>query len=402
MISQGTKDVQYHLGVEAKGTVVAPEQRILHYWRARAWSRVGVVVIFVILIIVVSVVVSTRFDGSVHISATYLSPGDTRLVSPSSTLCESITLNNPSSTVSATVFLLHRKPIIAARDNFTVTDQFQLARYRDYRYKSFYMYPGSSYTLSSCLTSGMLAYYVIKGTGNFEKWINTLYASEPSVLHYSDKCGVANRTTNKMFTSEDQYYFVFFNTYPTTSNVHVMLTINSVGYLPHSGGVVDTCTASPTTSSCSLVIPHGSDYTFLVETSPPTNGRWDTSVDVATTCDPRVWVYVISVLAPLLGIAAITASVAIAMCCCVKVRPFGKDAASTEISVQTASTTPISSADVIVVESDMISERAIPPTAGQKVPPTTESNNPQQFALSTWTADIPPPSYSASTDPPAK
>ncbi|KAL5484199.1 hypothetical protein EMCRGX_G020657 [Ephydatia muelleri] len=377
MMSRGIKDVNYQGGEKANGTVVvAPESRILHYWRARAWSRVGVVVVIVILIIVVSAVVSTRYDGNVHMSATSLSPGDTRLVSPSSTLCESTTLNNPTSTVSATVFLLHRKPILGARDNFTLTDTFHLA-YKEYRYWSFYMYPGSGYALSSCLTYGSVAYYVIKGEGNFVSWINARYTSEYSALHYSDHCGTTNRTTDQIVTSEDQYYFVFYNTFYMASNVHAMLTINSVGYLPHSGGVVDSCTAPPT-SSCSLIIPHDSEYTVLVETSPPTNGRWDTSVNV--------------------GIAAITAGIVIAVCCCVKMRPLEKDGASTVISVQTLSTAPISS-DVLTVQPNVINEKTILPSAGQQAPPTIEQNIPQQFALSTWTADKPPPSYSAAIDP---
>ena len=397
-MSRGIKDVNYQGGEKANGTVVvAPESRILHYWRARAWSRVGVVVVIVILIIVVSAVVSTRYDGNVHISATSLSPGDTRLVSPSSTLCESTTLNNPTSIVSATVFLLHRKPILGARDNFTLTDTFHLA-YKEYRYWSFYMYPGSRYALSSCLTYGSVAYYVIKGEGNFVSWINARYTSEYSALHYSDHCGTTNRTTDQIVTSEDQYYFVFYNTFYMASNVHATLTINSVGYLPHSGGVVDSCTAPPT-SSCSLIIPHDSEYTVLVETSPPTNGRWDTSVNVGTTCEPRVWVYVISVLVPLLGIAAITAGIVIAVCCCVKMRPLEKDGASTVISVQSLSTAPISS-DVLTVQPNVINEKTILPSAGQQAPPNIEQNIPQQFALSTWTADKPPPSYSAAIDPP--
>ena len=87
-------------------------------------------------------------------------------------------------------------------------------------------------------------------------------------------------------------------------------------YMPQSGGVVDSCTAPPT-SSCSLTIPYNSDYWVLVETSPPSDGQWDANVNAGTSYNACVWVYVVMVFAPLIGIILIVATT-IGVCCCVK------------------------------------------------------------------------------------
>lgn len=387
-------DVKYERGAAVKtSVVVVPGGRVLHYWRARAWSRVGVVIVIVLLIIIVCAVVSTRYEGDVYISATHLSPGDTRLVSPSSVLCESTTLNNPASTVSATVFLLHRKPLLSSRYNFTISDNVRIA-YEGYQYWSFYMYPGSSYTLSSCLTSGSVGHYVIKGKRNFDSWVNSFFTSESNALHYNDPCSGANRTTEKIFTSEDQYYFVFYNTFYTASNIHITLAINIAGYLPHSGGVMDSCTAPPT-SSCTLAIPYDSDFTLLVETSPPSDGRWEANVNVGTTCNPRVWVYVLSVLMPLLGVAAIATVIIITVYCCVKGCSFRKDV---DLSTQKMSSTVPVSSDVVILQ--QVNEQKVLSAAEHQLSHVTcgEHQLPPSTEQATWLSNPPPPAYSATSN----
>ena len=266
-----------------------------------------------ILIILIIAVVAARYDNNA-VSPSYLSPGDTRLVSPSSTLCESTTLNNPASTVSANVYLLQNKPTLSAKNNFTVTSQFSVG-YGEYQDWSFYLYPGSSYTLSSCLVSGSIKYYIIKGKSSFDSWVSS-HSSNYNYLLYSDSCGGTNRTGGQTFNSEDEYYFVFYNDFFTTATVKMTLTFNRVEYMPKSGGVVDSCTAPPT-STCSLTIPYNSDYWVLVETSPPSDGQWDANVNAGTSCNARVWVYVVMVFAPLIGIILIVATT-IGVCCCVK------------------------------------------------------------------------------------
>lgn len=285
-----------------------------YYWETRAWSRVVVTLAIAFVIIVIVGVVATRFDNN-YVSPSYLSPGDTRIVGPSSTLCESTTLNNPTSTVSATVYLLQKKPDLSARNNFTVTDEFTM-NYEDYQYKSFYLYPGSTYTLSSCLVSGSVKYYIIKGKSNFDSWVSSPYNSNYNYQLYSNRCGGSNKTDGQTFNSEDEYYFVYYNILYAPVDVAVTLTFYRTEYMPQTGGVVDSCTAPPT-SSCSVTIPYNSNYWFLVETTHPSDGQWDTNINVGTSCNARVWVYVVIVFAPLIGVVVIVASI-IAVCCCIK------------------------------------------------------------------------------------
>ena len=390
-MSHGAGDTKYATpgsGEIRGGVIDDSERRMLRYWRTRAWSRVGVVILIVILIIVIAAVVATRHEERVLASETYLSPGDTRLVTPSTTLCQGTTLNNPSSTVSATIFLLHSKPLLGELNNFTVSKQFKISS-QDYQFWSFYLYPGSTYTLSSCLESGSVYYYVIKGRSNLNSWLGDLYSSKLSFLHYSDQCNsVTNRTASQTFTSEDEYYFVFYNNYHLTSSIRMTLTFNRVGYLPRTGGVLDFCTAPPS-SSCSLAIPYASDVTCLVETSPPSDGRWDANdVNVRATCDPRVWVYVVSVLVPLVGLAASVAGIIAVYCCCVR-----------KMSVYRLATAPppkASQPSPLSAQTSFVP--TVQPTAEQKMapPPPAPPSSPGQSS-----DQPPPPPYSASSDCPA-
>ena len=268
-----------------------------------------------VVIILIVAVVATRFENN-SVSASYFSPGDTRVIGPSSTFCESTTLNNPTSTVSATVYLLQNKPVLSAKNNFTVTNQFFTILNTEYQYWSFYLYPGSTYTLSSCLVSGSVNYYIIKGKSNFDSWVNSPHSSYYSYQLYSNLCGGTNKTDGQTFNSEDEYYFVFYNEFYTPVNVAVTLTFNRIEYAPQPGSVMDSCTALPS-SSCTMAIPYNSDYWFLVETTPPSDGQWDANINVGTSCNARVWVYAVIVLAPLIGVVVIVAST-IAVCCCIK------------------------------------------------------------------------------------
>ena len=285
-----------------------------YYWETRAWIRVVAALLVTAVVVVAIAVVATRYSNN-HASTSYLSPGDTRLLDTSTSLCESTTLNNPTSTVSATAYLLQKKPELSATNNFTVTSQFSVG-YGDHQYWSFYLYPGSTYNLSSCLVSGSIKYYVIKGKSNYDNWVSSPYSSNYNYLLYASQCGQPNTTTFQHFSSEDEYYFVFYSDFSLIPNVKMTLTFNRVEYMPLSGGVVDSCTAPPTTS-CTLTIPYNSDYWVLLETSPPSNGQWDANVDAGTSCNARAWVYVVIVFAPLLGISVIVA-VTIAVCCCLK------------------------------------------------------------------------------------
>lgn len=279
-----------------------------YYWEARAWRRVVAALVSLVVLIVVIAVIAAHYDNTAF-SATDLSPGDTRLAVHSSTFCESTTLSNHFSEVPVSIHLLKNKPVLSARSNFTVTDRFRLTTDQKW-YWNFYLYPGSSYNLSGCLLStGLVRYYIIKGTGNFDSWTRS---SNYDYTLFSELCGGINKTDSRMFDSEDHYYFAFLGDSDFVADVKVTLSFHRLEYTSQVGDEVDSCTAPPE-SSCSLPIPYNSDYWFMVEAgSPPSDGNWNAISDVHTSCDARAWVYVVIVFAPLIGVlSAVTATAAV-------------------------------------------------------------------------------------------
>ena len=281
-------------------------------------GRGGVVggIICLVLLFLVIAVVSVRFSGNNDKWDDWYAPGETRTDYVSSVFCSSVTLENPSLTSSASIYLLRNEPKLAVRYNFTITDSLVL-KSGYYQYWNFYMYPGSNYTFSSCLTSGKVYYYLIKGFTNFQNW-HTYLGYSYNYTSYSSVCGSSNTTLSRSFTEEDEYYFVLYNGYRADAKVHVTLTFNRTEYVLQSEDVDSSCTAAPS-SKCTMDIPYNSDYVVLIEAGAPGDGDWGTNVDIDTSCNPRVWVYVMVVLLPTLGVIALIACIAVA-CCYVKRR----------------------------------------------------------------------------------
>ena len=287
---------------------------VLVTWERRPsrGSMVGAIVCLSLLFLIIAVV-SVRFNGNNDKWDDWYAPGETRTGYHSSVFCNSVTLENPSLTSSASVYLLRNEPKLTALYNFTIADSLVLGS-RYYQYWNFYMYPGSNYTFSSYLSSGTVNYYLIKGKTNFQNWHRTDGYSLDSVSYSS----MSNKTLSRSFTVEDEYYFVLYNPYQTDAKVKVTLAFNRTEYSAHSGGVVTSCTAAPS-SKCTMDIPYNSDYVVLIEAGAPGDGDWGTTVDIDTSCNPRVWVYVMIVLLPTLGVIALIVCIA-AACYCVKRR----------------------------------------------------------------------------------
>ena len=276
----------------------------------------GAVICLAVLFLIIAVV-SVRFNGNNDKWDEWYAPGETRIGYHSSVFCSSVTLENPSLTSSASVYLLKNQPKLTARYNFTITDSLTLAS-KYYQYWNFYLYPGSNYTFFSCLTSGAVSYYLIKGKSNFQYWHRTDgYALDST--SYSSVCGSgpsSNKTLSRSFTVEDEYYFVLYNPYKANAQVQLSLAFNRTEYSPQSGGVVSSCTASPS-SKCTMAIPFNTDYTVLIEAGAPGDGDWGTNVELDTACGPRVWVYAMIVILPTLAVVALVGCIALA-CCCIK------------------------------------------------------------------------------------
>ncbi|KAL5473837.1 hypothetical protein EMCRGX_G028398 [Ephydatia muelleri] len=253
-----------------------------------------------IVLLVVPVTVTYKKNSTI-ISST-LSPSDARIVSVSSELCQGAKLNSPSSLttgVTASLYLLQTKPRLA-KDNFTLTyTKPKLALANSYEYLSFYLYPGTTYSLRACLGSGSSAvtYLVIKGTSTFNQWIDSgssYLAYSNSALYLSaltSPCGVTNSSATLTFNSEDDYYFIFDNTNSASASVTYTVAFDRYEYVPSSGVIVDNCSTTLSATSCSLSFAYSSGHAVLVQTSSSPIGDVGANVDISVTCEARTWVY---------------------------------------------------------------------------------------------------------------
>ena len=186
-----------------------------------------------------------------HIVYTF-SPSDTRIISVSSQLCQGAKLNSLSSLTTGVIYLLQTKPRLA-KDNFTLTyTKANLALSNSYEYLSFYLYPGTTYSLSACLGSGSSAvtYLVIKGTSTFNQWVdsgssNLAYSNSARLLTaLTSQCGVMDSLDKLTFNSEDDYYFIFDNINSASASVTYTVSFDRYEYVPSSGVIVDNCSTT--------------------------------------------------------------------------------------------------------------------------------------------------------------
>ena len=277
------------------------------YGSGGSFGIVLIAIAIVLIILIVPTTVTYR-DNSSPLSLV-LSPGDTRIVSRASSVCQGVKLSSTSPSVNSTLYLLRNAPKLLATNSFVLPNKVvALARgyYEDW---SFHLYPGSKYSLAACLNFGdSVKFYIIKGTSNFNSWIKTPTDSRAllsSILNVNNLCDNFNVTGSLSFTAEDDYYFVFYNfdSAGSSASVQVTFTFDRTEYLPESVGIVDKCTTTAY-SSCSLNIPYNSDYTFLIQTTPPTDGDWGANVDVTASCYARGWVYAVIEISMIALVAA--------------------------------------------------------------------------------------------------
>eukprot|EP00731_Ephydatia_muelleri_P029055 Em0020g699a len=272
-----------------------------HHHRYRGGNRrKGGLLFFLIAAALVILIVPATVTYQDHGSPLYrvLSPGDTRIVSHFSSVCQGVTLSSSSPSVNSTLYFLSKAPILGAMNTFVLSSRQTALASGSYQYWSFRLYPGSQYSLAACLNFGhSVEYYVIKGTSNFNNWVKypaDSRAIRNSILYLNNLCDTFNVTGSLTFTVEDVYYFIFYNLNSVgfSASVQVTFSFDRTEYLPGSGSIVSNCTATAF-SSCSLNIPYNSDYTMLLQTSPPSDGDWGANVGITTSCVERGWVYAV-------------------------------------------------------------------------------------------------------------
>ena len=277
------------------------------YQRGRFYRGWGFCIGFFLLatfIIVLSISLSIRYNDYDSTGDNGYAPGDTRIISYSRSFCEGLTL---SGTDTATLYLLDSTPPLSD-PSYPVSETFNpTVGYSSNIYIYFYLHKGSQAEVTYCLDyGGLLEFAIIKGKDNFNEWKYEGGSSHTEqYFTVSNDCSSGSRSFSYTVVSGDTYYFAFGNTGYDSVRLTASLNLKRTEYLPNQVEVHDSCT-SGSILDCTVSVPYGSDYVALLEVDgndylPPVDGLY-----FSWSCKPRVWIYVLIVLVPLLFVFIVT------------------------------------------------------------------------------------------------
>jgi hypothetical protein len=266
----------------------------------------GVVVTFIVIIIVV-IAVSIRFGGNGSDEEKKFTPGDTRFQYVSTFFCNQIRASSHDGLMTAqgNVYLLDHIPSIDSHSLVTIpNDKFTLYS-GDYKYWNFYLHPQSTFSLDACISDdspgGSYTFYIIKGTGNFNSWLDDPRSSVSLSYKYISRL-CSQGMTHMTFTvkDEDHYYLVYYNDdyIPVSGTQNV--TLDRMTYSIPSNSI-QNCSFDEL-NSCEVNIDFVSpiDKILIIISTPP-NVDWDTdtyAIDI--DCNPQPYGYVIITVGPFL------------------------------------------------------------------------------------------------------
>ena len=310
-------------------------------------------------------------------------PGDTRILSYSSSLCDGLTL---SGSEEATLYLLQKKPALSGPNNTLTVNAPNEISYDTYRYLYYYLHYGSQFTMTYCIdaTSLPTPYFkfdLIKGSDNFNDWKDDgdIFYTEQEI-YIGNLCSSGEDINAYNITSDDTYYFVFDNTGNTNVPLKATLMFNRTEYLPNSVPIQDSC--SIFTGSCSVSVPYNSDDIALIEVG--SNGL-DPKDNVSFTidCNPRASVYVLIVLLPLLFVV-IVMIIVITLCVFYarkRSQRYANLPTATDESANNVTAEPSNPEDANIVTTVTVTTPSAPPPAKSDYSPA-------------------PPNYGATSKPP--
>ena len=255
----------------------------------------------VIAVVVIAISMHTVIDKKASSPVPYYTPADTMRFSlpASSYFCKSLTLRDDSdSNVSATVFMLKKKPPLSGLNEFSLSVD-QSIKPGDYYYLMYYLYPSANLTLHACVVSQPSDFYVIQGERNFNAWKdnpNGSYWEEH--LRISKTCP-EDAVQSFNFTSRaNEYYFAFYNWGSNSSTVRATLYFERPEYITANHTIVKQCQAGGmvNSSSCKVDIPLIFNYYMLLIVDYPTDGNWTTKVKVDWSCNLRTWLCVVQLV----------------------------------------------------------------------------------------------------------
>lgn len=164
-----------------------------------------------------------------------------------------------------------------------------------------YLYPRSVFTASACIKIGVSAhFFLIKGNCSFRDWkynpsqVSNVYEEEFSTCLSNYSYVVPNG-------QENDYYLIFYSDEQGDASLTISLSFDRYEYSTDNLHLAASCDAK-SNSQCSLDIPYDSKYQALIVTDIPNGVDLEENVDIRFECKDRVWVYVLSILIPILSV----------------------------------------------------------------------------------------------------
>ena len=229
---------------------------------------------------------------------------DNRIIEYKGDFCQDLratsTLDPINQEASASLYFFKSRPPLTDRESFNVSESAQLNSYLNYHNWNFYLNAGSNTAFRVCYkpdtTYRDVKYLLIKGTTNFNTWLND--TKDSHAVYFSNLTELC-QTFPYQVEKDDMYYFVFYLSSHHTTELDVEFHFDRTLYNILQDLVVSNCSFPlDGHSSCAISAPISSGYTALLSlnASPPIDYSNDGG-EIHISCQPRAWMYIVIVFA---------------------------------------------------------------------------------------------------------
>ena len=299
-----------------------------YYYRRRPFSWV-IFSILITVVIILSATISVRYTYYSDDDGLNYSPNDTRIISVNNVMCQGLKMtvdvtSDPGYT--AQLYMLKSPPLLTGHEKFSIQESVYVTD--DFQYYYYYLHPGSNFTVSVCEDNLSGRFKLIQGNKNFRKFQHGSYSVPhnqdfPITSVCGDSMSTSNITLTYNVTVEDYYYFILENEdYEGTIVPTLSIDFYRTRYQIDTSNdtVVDQCEESTDglSVSCSVSVPFSGQTAYLeIVTEESSYLDWSDEISVETSCQPRVWVYVVISISTLIGALAVVVPVMICVCICI-------------------------------------------------------------------------------------
>ena len=286
-----------------------------YYAYRRIWGCACFWVWLVVALVIIAISVGASVGTNSRSSERQYTPGDTRLVSVDSSFCSGASVRGTNRVLEATFYALSRSPALTSWNNFTLNESSVSVPFSGYVHYQFYLHRGSTANTRSCLASSpvsSLQLLIIKGTSNFNSWVNRPSTSRPLHSYTISQTCPSSNTFDFQPTAGDYYFFVYYNSARSTSaRVTVSLQFYRTQYTVNPSDVLSSCHYDGV-GSCSISTASGATYLLAVSNDQPPSQDGDFSVD----CIANGGIIAVIVLIPLFVLALLVAVIIVVACYC--------------------------------------------------------------------------------------